>query len=184
MGKNSQPQLENPTQITNRTRISWRCLRRSRIARSLLPGIGWRDQKCRPGLWPRQTFSRRNLRPRTETGSNIGKDPGLRPKCLGDGAQIDCPARPTSGAEYVRSGVPASSTARIVGDRSMWRPVARRRFHQTTTTSASARRTIGLELGRPGLPACSPSSSRCRSGVSGHGGRGCDRRCRWAMTAP
>jgi hypothetical protein len=47
-------------------------------ARSLLgaphPRSGRDGQKCRPGLCPRRTFSRRNSRPRTETGSNVRRD--------------------------------------------------------------------------------------------------------------
>ncbi len=50
------------------------CRWRPGIARSLSPGIGKCRQKCRPGLWPRQTLSRRNSRSRTETGSNVGRD--------------------------------------------------------------------------------------------------------------
>jgi hypothetical protein len=45
------------------------CRRRRGMARSLSPGITQFRRKCRPGLWPRQTFSRRNFRSRTETGS-------------------------------------------------------------------------------------------------------------------
>ncbi len=41
------------------------------MERSLSPGIGRCRQKRRPGLWPRQTFSRQNSWPRTETGSSL-----------------------------------------------------------------------------------------------------------------
>jgi hypothetical protein len=50
------------------------CARRGGIARSLPPGIGRCRQKRRPGLWSRQTVSRRNSRARSETGSNVGRD--------------------------------------------------------------------------------------------------------------
>jgi hypothetical protein len=45
-----------------------------------------------------------------------------------DHAQIDCPARPAS--RQIENGVPASSAALMVGDHSMSRPVARRRFQR------------------------------------------------------
>jgi hypothetical protein len=42
----------------------WLCRRRRGTARSLLTRIGQCREKCHPRLWPRQTFSRRNSRPR------------------------------------------------------------------------------------------------------------------------
>ena len=52
----------------------WLCRREREIARSLSPGIGRCRRKCRPGLWPHQTLSRRNSLSRTETGSNVSRD--------------------------------------------------------------------------------------------------------------
>jgi hypothetical protein len=45
------------------------CGRIRGIARSLPAAIDQCGQKCGPSLWPRRTFSRRNSRSRTETGS-------------------------------------------------------------------------------------------------------------------
>jgi hypothetical protein len=58
-------------------------------ARSLSAGIGQCREKCRPGLCPRQTFSRGNSRSRTETGSNIGRDQ-FESQCLGAGTLARC----------------------------------------------------------------------------------------------
>ena len=52
----------------------WLCRREREIARSLSPEIGRFRRKCRPGLWPHQTLSRRNSLSRTETGSNVSRD--------------------------------------------------------------------------------------------------------------
>jgi hypothetical protein len=50
------------------------CRWRGEIAQSLPPRIGRCRQKCRPGLWPRQTVSGRNSAREEETGSNVGRD--------------------------------------------------------------------------------------------------------------
>jgi hypothetical protein len=46
---------------------------------------------------------------------------------------------PHPGQKTSSQGVPAISAARIVGDHNMSRPVAKRRFHRSMTSSASRR---------------------------------------------
>jgi hypothetical protein len=84
------------------------------------------------------------------------------------GAQIDCTARPAPGAEDVEPRVPATSAARIVGDHSMSRPVASRRFQRSITASASPRAArSALSLAAPALM----SSPRVRTPLAPASGR-------------
>jgi hypothetical protein len=54
--------------------FSWLCRRRRVRVRSLSSEIGRCRQKRGRGLWPRETFFRRNSRRRKETGSNVSRD--------------------------------------------------------------------------------------------------------------
>jgi hypothetical protein len=59
---------------------------------------------------------------------------------------------PQPGQKTSSHGVPATSAARIVGDHSMSRPVARRRFQRSMTSSASRRATLSaFSLAAPAL---------------------------------
>jgi hypothetical protein len=59
---------------------------------------------------------------------------------------------PQPGQKTSSHGVPATRAARIVGDQSMSRPVARRRFQQSMTSSASRRAAqVRLQLGGASL---------------------------------
>jgi hypothetical protein len=70
---------------------------------------------------------------------------------------------PQPGQKTSSQGVPASSAARIVGDHSMSRPVAKRRFQRSTTSSASRRAArSALSLAAPALM----SSPRVRTPIS------------------
>jgi hypothetical protein len=55
-------------------------------------------------------------------------------------SQINRPARPAAGANTSSHGVPACSAALIVGDRSMSRPVAKRRFQRSITACVVEKR--------------------------------------------
>ncbi len=66
--------------------------------------------------------------------------------------QIDRTACPAARAEHVEPWRSSRGAAQIVGDRGMSRPVARRRFDRSATSSASRRAaTVRLQLVRAGF---------------------------------
>jgi hypothetical protein len=89
----------------------------------------------------------------------------LRPPCE---ASIARPV-PQPGQKTSSHGVPAISAARMVGDRSMSRPVASRRFQRSITASASRRAArSAFSLAAPALM----SSPRVRTPIAPVSGRG------------
>jgi hypothetical protein len=79
-----------------------------------------------------------------------------------EGRQVDRAARPHPGQKISSQGVPASSAAGIVGDHSISRPVASRRFQRSMTSSATMRAArSAFSLAAPALM----SSPRVRTPI-------------------
>ena len=80
-----------------------------------------------------------------------------------DGPQVDRRLVPQPGQNTSSHGVPATSAARMVGDHRISRPVAKRRFQRSTTSSASVRAArSAFSLAAPALM----SSPRVRTPIA------------------